>query len=263
MRHGRAKAARKTLQFFARQGVKPPYFVLMDGTFLVQAMLHKVPIGERMEKLLQHASFSLQVTRSSLDELEILAQHAPADKREAILQARQWGLDECEIIESGAVPKKEVHLSNEELGKPGQDIVKLVQSHEHSYVVATQDETLLDSLRSAGSCCPLMRLSRGVLLLENPSKAAQQRAQCQETKKYLHSSVNKSERLLAKSVREEEKSHCTQQESQQHSRTKRKAKGPNPLSCKKKSASEESTFQQKRKRRRKGNKSSGEANGAS
>lgn len=256
MRHGRAKAARKTLQFFARQGVKPPFVVLVDGTFLVQAVVHKVPMIERIEKLLQHSRFTLQVTRSSLKELEVLVQHAPEANRDAIAQARQWGLDECGIVEEQDIPKEEF-TTEEDLGVPGQDVCKLVQSHAHSYVVATQDETLLNVLRNIGAC-PLMRLTRGVLLLENPSKAAQNRAQYQETKKYSHSAVQKSERLLAKSVREEEReSHRTQQSHHTTTRVKRKAKGPNPLSCKTKKSSEGGETTHKRKRRRKSKSSGG------
>jgi hypothetical protein len=43
MRHGRVKAARKTLRFFQlHAGIKPPYNVLLDGTFLVAAVRQKV-----------------------------------------------------------------------------------------------------------------------------------------------------------------------------------------------------------------------------
>ena len=46
MRHGRAKAARKTLKFFALNGnIKPPYKVILDGNFLVAIMKHKVRIA--------------------------------------------------------------------------------------------------------------------------------------------------------------------------------------------------------------------------
>lgn len=250
MRHGRAKAARKTLQFFARQGISPPFSVVVDGTFLVQSILHKVPLVERMEKILQHSAFSLFITRSSLEELQVLTESVPEEKRNAIQQARQWGLDECEIIEHASIPNEEITVT-EELGVPGTDIVKLVQSRTYSVIVATQDETLLDVLRNTG-LSPLLRLSRGVLLLENPSKAAQQRAQHYETKKYSHASVKKSEVLLAKSVREETRASQQEQEQQQpQSRVKRKAKGPNPLSCKKKKTTQESSSSTKRKRRRK------------
>lgn len=256
MRHGRAKAARKTLAFFARQGCKAPFSVVLDGTFLVQCVVYKIPVHERMSKILQHSSYTVYVTRSSLDELDLLAKHAPKEKRNAIVQARQWGLDECETIESRDIPKDLQVEIEQELGLPGKDVCKLVESRAHSYIVATQDETLLHVLRNVQAVsCPLLRLSRSVLLLENPSKAAQQYVQHVERLKYAQSSaaVHKSEFLLAKTVRDEERqSNTTSTQQQQHfTRMKRKAKGPNPLSCKKKKATTSNESQHKRKRRRK------------
>ena len=180
MRHGRAKAARKTLQFFSRQGIRPPYVVILDGSFLLAAVLQKMPLCERLERILQHNTFYLKVTRSCLDELKALAEH-PSEKQEVLREARQWGLDECQILEHRDIPKQEIE--KQDLGAPGQDIVKLVSSNNISYLVATQDEILLDILRTKG-VCPLLRLARGVLLLENPSKASQQNAQYQERSKY-------------------------------------------------------------------------------
>jgi hypothetical protein len=134
------------------------------------------------------------------------------------------------------------------LGAPGQDIVKLVSSNNISYLVATQDEVLLDILRTKG-VCPLLRLARGVLLLENPSKASQQNAQYQERSKY---SAQPQERNLAQSLKEEERQQRQQTGSVTGHRVKHKAQGPNPLSCKRKSAPE--TEPRKRRRTRKGNK---------
>lgn len=56
MRHGRAKAARKTLQYFKQTvGLQTrPYLpVLVDGCFLVALFQYKIPIQARMDKLLQ------------------------------------------------------------------------------------------------------------------------------------------------------------------------------------------------------------------
>ena len=205
--------------------------------------------------MLQRHPYTLHVTRSALDELQTLAQHASSQKQEALLQARQWGLDECNvIIEPRDIPKDNDAVFNSELGTPGQDICKLV-SHSH-FLVATQDEILLDTLRKMG-VCPLLRLSRSVLLLENPSKAAQQKANRQERSKYA---AHEDERLLARHVVEEQRK---QQANPivggssgtriPHKRIKSKAKGPNPLSCKpsKRKTQEESSDAQKRKRRRK------------
>jgi U3 small nucleolar RNA-associated protein 23 len=265
MRHGRAKAARKTLQFFARQGICPPYTVILDGTFLLASVLQKVPLFERLDRMLQHHTFYLKVTRSCLDELAVLAE-IPSEKQDALRQARQWGLDECQILEQSDIPKEQQHkLHNEEekeqsvvvtdLGVAGQDIVKLVVSSSSnvSYLVATQDEALLDLLRNRGMC-PLLRLSRGVLLLENPSKACQRRADYQDRSKYL---ALTQERSLAHSVKEEEREQQQQRQlagNVRSKRVKKKAKGPNPLSCKRKSTQGMELHVRKRKRTRKGNK---------
>jgi U3 small nucleolar RNA-associated protein 23 len=56
MRHGRSKAARRTLQFFRRTiALTPPYHVILDGTFLVAVLRYKLQdeIRDRLAKLLQ------------------------------------------------------------------------------------------------------------------------------------------------------------------------------------------------------------------
>lgn len=257
MRHGRAKAARKTLQFFARQGIRPPYLVILDGTFLVASVQQKVLLMERLDKILQHHTFYLKVTRSSLEELQKLAEQlAPSacfeEKQEALRQARQWGLDECQILEHDDIPQGDEMEQSPDMSVAGRDIVKLVSlnSNNASYLVATQDETLLELLRNQGMC-PLLRLSRGVLLLENPSKACQRRADYQERIKY---SALTQERSLAQSVKEEEREQQRQQQAgTRRERGKKKAKGPNPLSCKKRKTTPDPE-PRKRKRTRKGNR---------
>ena len=85
MRHGRSKAARKTLSFFARTaGIKPPYHVLLDGTFLVAVVKYKFPLRERLDKVLQHASFTLYTTNSVLDELKTLKEAAKKEKEQLL-----------------------------------------------------------------------------------------------------------------------------------------------------------------------------------
>ena len=74
MRHGRAKAARKTLQFFRLSvGIVAPYQVILDGTFLVAMLSQKVPLRDRLDRTLQHQAYTLLVTRTSLRELETLS----------------------------------------------------------------------------------------------------------------------------------------------------------------------------------------------
>lgn len=249
MRYGRAKQARKTLQFFQRTlGLTAPYHIILDGTFIVAMLTQKVPLRDRLDRTLQHGKFTLYVTRSALNELEVLAETAPKSK-EIFLQARQWGLDESdEILEN--VPKRDI--TGDELGESGKDILKHVADHP-GYIVATQDETLLDILRKHGTA-PLLRISRGVLLLENPSKSSQQKETQAEKKKWtVAGSVKKEENALVNHVREEQRSCRPQNASNSQIRTLKKAKGPNPLSCKsKKRTSEVEERVSKKRRRRKG-----------
>ena len=81
MRHGRAKAARKTLQFFQRTyGYRPPYHILIDGTLVATALKFKIPLYERLETLLQqqpardqhHSSVLLYCPTAAVNELQQL-----------------------------------------------------------------------------------------------------------------------------------------------------------------------------------------------
>ena len=234
MRHGRAKAARKTLQFFRLSvGITAPYQVVLDGTFLVAMITQKVPLRDRLDRTLQHQEYSLQVTRSSLKELEKLFQ---ASNNELFQQARQWGLDNSDkIIEDADIPEQTTDTEKDFLGLAGREIQTLIK-RTPQYLVCSQDESLLDVLRSMGTT-PVLRLSRGVLLLENPSKSSQSRAISQERAKWsVTGNIREHEKMLVDHVKQ---IHRRDREHTQNSvfkpvRLKGKAKGPNPLSCKKK-----------------------------
>lgn len=275
MRYGRSKAARKTLQFFERtQGIKPPFHILLDGTFLVALVKYNLPLMDRLDRLLQHSPFQLVVTQSSLDELERLAKEVVAQKG-LFEEAQQWAQKNCARV----LPKHEEHSKEgnnlEKLGLTGKDIwnwaapatAKNDQTKQqsstsskpeerHKYFVASQDEDLLDALRSMGGV-PIIRLARGsVLLLEQPSKSATAQAGKQEKSKWT-GSVSEPEKRLVQAVVEHERSERQKQQSSmaRPMRRKRKAKEPNPLSCKKK-VSDVGENEGKKKRRRKSNKSS-------
>mmetsp|Transcript_15800 Transcript_15800/g.18014 ORF Transcript_15800/g.18014 Transcript_15800/m.18014 type:complete len:258 (+) Transcript_15800:166-939(+) len=249
MRHGRAKAARKTLKFYSLNGnIKPPYKVLLDGNFLAAAIQYKVPIYDRIGKLLQTNQFTLYINRSSLIELEKLPK-----ENEVFTQARQYGLDECEIIEDSA-------SGNNENSSPGEDIQNLVQNgNEDGYFVATQDEALSDIIREMINV-PQMRLTRGVLIMESPSAASRRQSQKQEKGKHMTGggTMTKEEANLVQRLKQERRNRTKldRSENQSSERRKRKAKEPNPLSCKKKKTSGKASGQaegeqEKRRRRRK------------
>jgi len=288
MRHGRAKAARKTLQFYAlNAGIQSPYKVILDGNFLVAAIRQKVPLYERLGKTLQKTDFTFYVTRSALDELASL----PGD---LFQQARQFGLNECEIIERFAIPGKkkkennkvddkddteegEGESSSSSLGEPGDDIRHLVTegNNRRGYLIGTQDEALSGVLRGL-PYVPQLRLSRGVLLLEAPSAASRRQATSQERSKMMSGGglATKEEKEMVAAVREKDRAVRKRKSEEARKaaaaggagsndydrRMKKKAKGPNPLSCRKSGkgsgGGDDGAGGEKKKRRRKG-KSSG------
>lgn len=264
MRHGRSKAARKTLRFFRiNANIKPPYKVLIDGSFLVTAIKQKVPIRERLSRVLQNETFDLFICRSILDDL---MKHT----EELYQQARQLGLDECQIIENKSIPEpnpgvgenksdRSNVVESSKKRKRGDDNRSLPESdsrdhirrlvskddggvhNRRGFLVATQDEHLSDELRNWPNV-PLLRLSRGVLLLEAPSAASRQLSLYEEKGKQLSGGGTMTEhekeilrRLKDKEVKKkEEEEHRAENSFHAVERKRHKAKGPNPLSCKKK-----------------------------
>ena len=288
MRHGRAKAARKTLQFYAlNAGMQSPYKVILDGNFLVAAIRQKVPLYERLGKTLQKTDFTLYVTRSTLDELASL----PGD---LFQRARQFGLDECEIIERNTIPGKKNKNKNKggdekndaeegegesssSLGEPGDDIRLLITdgNNRRGYLIGTQDEALSGALREL-PYVPQLRLSRGVLLLEAPSAASRRQTTSQERSKMVSGGglATKEEKEMVAAVREKDRAARKRKAEETRKaaaaggagntdydrRMKKKAKGPNPLSCRKSGKDSgqgnNGAGGEKKKRQRKG-KSSG------
>jgi U3 small nucleolar RNA-associated protein 23 len=277
MRHGRAKAARRTLQFFHRtQGIHSPYHILLDGTFVVAVMKYNLPLMERLDRLLQHAAVHLFMTRSSVEELEKLKEHAAtgSDNKVLLEQAHQWATKHCQGNILTDIPSREdcsssIHKSVwDKLSAAGQDLLCLVASKsageqgKQKYFVASQDETLLDVVRNLGSV-PVIRLQRGsVLLLESPSKVASQQDSREERQKWSgKGSVTAQEKKLVDCVKEQERRERRKEidtigSTATSGRRKQKAKGPNPLSAKKKrtgsNASGQSEPARKRRRTKKG-----------
>ena len=262
MRHGRAKSARRTLQFYKLNAphLTPPYKILLDGTFLVASIRNKVPLFERFEKTLQHEPFTFYVARSTLDELEALAkQSSDDDGSDNIFQrARQFGLDECEIIESARVPNRDDGTMEKrefkDFSQASRDIHRLSTDggdNRLAYLVATQDDALSDSLRGR-PYVPLFRLGRAVLLLESPSAASRSYTGSRERAKLASAGglMTTEEREMVSSVRRRDKRKRMEEKAEEqkkaerrtrdevggafNARRKKKAKGPNPLSCKKK-----------------------------
>lgn len=276
MRHGRAKASRRTLLFYRLNAphIKPAYKLLLDGTFLVASIRNKVPLFERFTKILQNESFTWYVTRSTLTELEALskrmlskrkgntaASSEEEDVHDYFAEAKQYGLDECEIIESDKIPSppsSNMNNSNnreiKEFSEASNDIYRLATeggNNRQAYFIATQDDTLANALR-AMPYVPLFRLGRAVLLLEAPSaasrsytgnieqyKLASAGGLMTSEERQMVDAVNKRERIKRKeSMKKVQEARVKRSREEIGGsvtvRRKKKAKGPNPLSCKSK-----------------------------
>lgn len=299
MRIKRAKAARRTLQFFRRHGdVSPPYHVLLDGTFLVACLRQKLPLRERLTKLLQNEPYRLYTTQSALDELGSLGDKQgnnsngndndkdrdEGDGGSLFERARQLGNNECDEVLDVAAPDGADANADDvaALGRVGADVLRTVSEEASAtrFLVATQDETLADRLRRRPRILvPIVRLSRSVLILEAPSAACRRRAETMETRKLRDAGgtmtreerewlddVRKRERKERQQKRREEEEKRIETERRiagptaivEEGRRKRRAKGPNPLSCKKRKATPSTNGneggKEKKKRRRKSKK---------
>lgn len=304
MRHGRAKASRRTLQFYklnAPHVVRSPYRILLDGTFLVSSIRNKVPLHERLTKLLQNEKFECRVTRSTLEELGMLSESfgksargggggvgdgvddreddagaaggaADDGRTDVFARARRYGLDECVIIEDAGGDYDDVADEKGDMkiamkrnapsstsitieglsSEASKDIYKLAtvgMNNSNSYFVATQDDSLSDALRAV-PYVPILRLGRAVLLLESPSAASRQHAGTSERNKLRNAggTMTSEERDMLHSVKRRdalqrgEDARAERKELEMRSRgeiggsysnrKRKRAKGPNPLSCK-------------------------------
>jgi rRNA-processing protein FCF1 len=302
MRHGRSKAARKTLQYFGRTiGLKPPYHILLDATFVAALFTQKIlPVKPRLDRILQTATPNTEhsthsnsssshhhhhhsppgesfnkyfITQAALDELREIQEGLQAKKHikaEAFLEALEWVRKECIVLkqsnndndgdddkegeqeEEDARKSSSSSSSSSSLSTPAQfELLRRIQENELPYIVASQDEALLHKLRKMGTV-PIVRVANNntVLLLEHPSKQSQSQSKGMERQKWRHSLpeaekalvnlVRKENRAAAETAKKVENTNTTgsmnrgQQQAPPNRQKMKKAKGPNPLSCKRK-----------------------------
>jgi rRNA-processing protein FCF1 len=279
MRHGRAKAARKTLQYFQRTvGLQTHPFlpVLLDSCFLVALFQYKIP-PSRIEKVLQIKSslttipaekkdpsragtvttsegIKFFVTQEAVTELKTILETLEKkqhDRAISFQEALKFVLQDCTVLkqqkgkqtEQDSKNSNHLDTSNQKSSSlqpkattalsPQDAVLGHIHQDHRVYVVATQDENLLDQLRALGTV-PIMRLvNHSVLLLEQPSKASQNQAMGDERSKWKNSLAS-TEKALVEVAKEQIKKTTTSKvlPPLSQERRKRKAKGPNPLSCK-------------------------------
>jgi U3 small nucleolar RNA-associated protein 23 len=161
----RQKQVRKTLRFFAlAYGLRPPYKVLLDGSFMHAACKSHIALHDLLEKLLM-ADVKLCTTHFVVRELKALG---PAV--DAALQ------------KSKNVMKLNLGRAYENLSVLDGFKRLLSVDNQARYIVCTQDPELRAELRKIPGT-PIMYLNRAVLVLEPPSTASKAKHRKLEAKK--------------------------------------------------------------------------------
>lgn len=211
MKVKRQKNHRRTLRFFRLAfGVQEPYHVLVDGTFILHALRHRIHIKEQLPKLLGGRATPM-VTGCVCAELRRLG-----DK----------GLGAA-IIAKGYY---RVKCSHEEPIGAAECISSQVGKHnKRRFLVASQDAELCGALRVVPGV-PLLRLNGQVPAVEEPSAESRSAAARGEANKKLPS---KWETPKLPVLREREAERAAAAEAAAVPKKRKGPKGPNPLSCRK------------------------------
>jgi U3 small nucleolar RNA-associated protein 23 len=208
MRIKRYKQFRKHLKFYRHSfGIDQPFKVLLDGTFIHAAFLGKLQVRDQVTKMLNvinRDKIKIYVPRCVISELEHLGRPLSG----ALFIAKTFDCLECG------------HSS----GSGAACISRLIGSkNDQKYVVASQDEALKTAVRQIPGC-PLLIIHGGsVPMLEAPSRASEKAAR-ENGLKMLK--VSDWERNKLPELR--------RQDAMAARKKKKKLKGANPLSCKKK-----------------------------
>eukprot|EP00927_Polykrikos_kofoidii_P032402 TRINITY_DN27619_c0_g1_i1.p1 TRINITY_DN27619_c0_g1~~TRINITY_DN27619_c0_g1_i1.p1 ORF type:complete len:290 (-),score=54.10 TRINITY_DN27619_c0_g1_i1:105-974(-) len=151
MKIRRNKNHRKILRFYRIAfGLQDPFRIIVDGTFVTQALQHKVHVKEQLPKMLDGRATPM-TTSCVMAELRKLGERALG----------------ASIISKGYYRLKCGH------GKPiaaSKCIRQQVgSSNERKFIVATQDAKLLQELRDEVPGLPLLRMDGPVPRIEEPS----------------------------------------------------------------------------------------------
>jgi U3 small nucleolar RNA-associated protein 23 len=183
-------------------GFRQPYQVLVDSEMCETAVSQKIDLLARMEPVLV-GSVKMMITQCCIHELYLRGKsHQPV-----VDLAKSFERRKCNHKE--AIPGNEC-------------IASLVgETNKHRYVIATQSHPLRVSLRAIPGV-PIVHINRSVMVLEPPSEATLQFKQRAE-----HDALgpSKSEKAALNAVTPQVEPVV---------KRKKRPKGPNPLSVKKK-----------------------------
>uniref|UniRef100_H2YJH8 rRNA-processing protein UTP23 homolog n=1 Tax=Ciona savignyi TaxID=51511 RepID=H2YJH8_CIOSA len=211
MKIKRQKQARSSLNTYKHIfGFHEPYLILADGTFCQAALKAKIQIKDHLTKYLNTA-IRCCTTRCVLAELDLLGDAMYGAK----MIAQRFQLRAC---------------SHRATPVPAAECLKSLFEDKNSgrYFIATQDMALTKLARTIPGV-PVLYVFQSHIVLDKPSKATEKHINHISKEKSVTSKVEK------KSIKELKKdANIIHGERTVKPGRKRKAKGPNPLSCKKK-----------------------------
>uniref|UniRef100_A0A915IMA9 rRNA-processing protein UTP23 homolog n=1 Tax=Romanomermis culicivorax TaxID=13658 RepID=A0A915IMA9_ROMCU len=210
MKIQRYKRVRRILNFYKNNfHISHPYKIVADGTFLKAALDNKINLREQMSVYLGNQECQFFVTECVVRELQSLG----APLKGALSIAREY---------------KSLKCKHPRLLTASQCLHNLAKKDkQEKYFFATQDQILTENLhRIPGK--PLLFIKYNAILLEKPTEMSEATKNEQSEAKLNFEGVQKEnlQNLLKKNDLLNDKTEIKKK--------RRKIKGPNPLSCKKK-----------------------------
>lgn len=203
-----------------------PFNVLIDGNFVAMALRKKFEMKEAISKLLDE-NVHLVIPSCIVNELKELEEKIPG----LLQEVSKYKIEECK---HGQI------LSPENCLK-----AYIGKKNMKKYFLATQDAYLRNQLRKIAGV-PLIFFDQNMMLIDKPSKASMYASKKreglkEEPKKFEKKILKEKEEEIKQWQKEEYKktAHYKNKVEQYKinklmGRVRKNAKGPNPLSCKKK-----------------------------
>jgi len=213
MKIQRYKRVRRYLNFYKNQfSIEKPYKIIVDGTFCKAALDNKLNLREQLSIYFE-GEINFFTTSCVLNELKLLG----ADVYGALMIAKGY---------------KKVPCKHKTPASGADCLLKIASKNkEKKFFFATQDPLLTETIRDSIVGCPILYINYHTVLLEGPSKISLQAAAGNsENKLNVDSAHRNNLNQLKKSFIDADDDATTKVPKIK----RRKFKGPNPLSVKKK-----------------------------
>ena len=212
MKLKRYKKAERYMSLYKNHfGFREPYQVLLDGTFCQVALAHKVNIQDQLPRYLS-GECKLLTTACVVEETKRLGKPLHG----AYLVVSQFPVHNCG------------HEKPISASKCLYSFISETKNSDH-YLLASQDHTLRSRLAKE-IVCPLVKLANNALVMEKPTPKVKDKVN--RRNHYFANKMNDEERSDLQRLKGEE--NLLEQPQNKIEKKKRKQRGPNPLSCKKK-----------------------------